>query len=59
MDDQQGVVQPGGEDGVVVVVVVGGGAELTVPRAGHEHLGGGFSDKHPLFAWIYPILEID
>ena len=38
VDDQHGVVQPGGEDVVVVCVVLGVGLELLVPGAGHHHL---------------------
>ena len=45
VDDQQGVVQPGSEDGVVVGVVVRLGAQVLVPRARHEHLREGFSEK--------------
>ena len=38
VDDQHGVVQPGGEDVVVVCVVLGVGLELLVPGAGHHQL---------------------
>lgn len=38
VDDEEGVVQPGGEDIVVVGVVVGLRLELLVPGAADQHL---------------------